>query len=170
MQLETVREVLDEVGADTQPRYLLMNKIDRIASMRADERASLRTLEEWQEKEPGAIAISAIDGSGFDELRQRVLALVTGGVRLRRITVPIGSARLIDAIEKRCAVQEREYGDDAVTLVAEIGDKQIEALLPLGEPFLVDGEDPMPKRVGWGAGRRRAPHLVDPDAADEAAE
>jgi hypothetical protein len=51
-----------------------------------------------------------------------------------------------------------------VTLVAEIGDKQIEALLPLGEPFLVDGEDPLPKRVGWGAGKRRAPHLIEPDA------
>jgi len=50
-----------------------------------------------------------------------------------------------------------------VTLVAEIGDRQIEALLPLGEPFLVDGEDPRPKRGGWGAGKRRAPHLVEPE-------
>ena len=164
MQLDTVREVLDEIGASTQPRYLLLNKVDRIASMRPDERASLRTIEEWQEKEPGAISISALDGTGFEELRARILGLVTGGVRMRRLTVPISSARLIDAIEKRCSVQEREYGDDSVTLVAEIGDKQIEALLPLGEPFLVDGEDPLPKRSGWGAGKRRAPHLIEPDA------
>jgi GTP-binding protein HflX len=163
MQLATVREVLEDVGANSQPRFLLLNKIDRIASMRPDERASLRTFEEWQEKEPGAIAISALDGTGFEELRLRILGLVTGGLRRRRVTIPISSARLIDAIEKRCAVEERTYDEDSVTLVVEIGDKQIEALLPLGEPFLVDGEDPRPKRASWGAhgGKRRAPHLVD---------
>jgi hypothetical protein len=84
-------------------------------------------------------------------------------VRRRSIRVPITSARLIDTIEKRCTVLERTYGDAEVELIAEMGDKQIEALLPLGDPFLVDGEDPRPKRGGWGAGRRRAPHLVEPD-------
>jgi hypothetical protein len=55
-----------------------------------------------------------------------------------------------------------------VELVAEIGDRQIESLLPLGEPFLVDGEDPRPKRASWSGGpKRRAPHLVDaPDETD----
>jgi GTP-binding protein HflX len=169
MQLETVREVLDEVGANTQPRILLLNKMDRIATMPPDERASLRTMAEWQEREPGAIAISALDGNGFDDLRARVRSLLTGGVRVRRLTVPIASARLVNAIEQRCNVLEREYEGDAVTLVAEIGDRQIEALLPLGE-FLLDGEDPRPKRGDWGSGKRRAPHLVefaDDDVGDD---
>jgi GTPase len=162
-QLETVREVLDEVGASTQPRILLLNKSDRIAVLPFDERQSLRTPEEWQAREPGAIPISAVTGAGLDDLRARILSLVTGGVRRRSIRVPIASARLIDAIEKRCTVLERNYGDAEVELVAEIGDKQIEALLPMGEAFLVDGEDPRPKRAAWGGGpKRRAPHLDDP--------
>jgi GTPase len=163
-QLETVREVLEEVGANTQPRMLVLNKCDRIASLPFDERESLRTLDEWREREPGAIAISAATGEGFDELRARVLALVTGGVRTRRIRVPISSSRLIDAIEKRCTVVERHYGETEVELVAEIGDRQIEALLPMGEAFLVDGADPRPKRSSWSGreGKRRAPHLADP--------
>ena len=66
-QLETVREVLDEVGANTQPRILVLNKTDRIASLPFDERQALLTLEEWREREPGSIAISAISGAGFDE-------------------------------------------------------------------------------------------------------
>jgi len=169
-QLETVRDVLEEVGANTQPRFLLLNKSDRIASMRPDERESLRTLAEWQEREPGAIAISALTGEGFDDLRARILALVTGGVRRRSIRIPIASARLIDAIEKRCAVLERNYGDSEVELIAEIGDKQIEALLPMGEAFLVDGEDPRPKRASWSGreGKRRAPHLLEPSDDGEA--
>ena len=163
-QLETVREVLDEVGANTQPRILLLNKSDRIAALPFDERQALRTLDEWQQREPGAIAISALTGQGFDELRAIVLGLVTGGMRRRSIRVPIASARLIDAIEKRCTVLERNYGESEVELTTEIGDKQIEALLPMGEAFLVDGEDPRPKRASWSgqAGKRRAPHLLEP--------
>ena len=163
-QLETVREVLDEVGANTQPRILLLNKMDRIDTLPFDERQSLRTADEWREREPDAMAISALTGNGFEALRSRVLSLVTGGVRRRSIRVPITSARLIDTIEKRCTVLERTYGDAEVELIAEMGDKQIEALLPMGEPFLVDGEDPRPKRASWSgqAGKRRAPHLVDP--------
>lgn len=163
-QLETVREVLDEVGANTQPRILLLNKMDRIDTLPFDERQSLRTADEWREREPDAMAISALTGGGFEALRARVLSLVTGGVRRRSIRVPITSARLIDTIEKRCTVLERTYGDAEVELIAEMGDKQIEALLPMGEPFLVDGEDPRPKRASWSgqAGKRRAPHLVDP--------
>ena len=59
---------------------------------------------------------------------------------------------------------ERNYGDSEVELIAEIGDKQIEALLPMGEAFLVDGEDPRPKRASWSGreGKRRAPHLLEP--------
>ena len=164
-QLQTVREVLDDVGANTQPRILLLNKCDRLATLHHDERASLRTAAEWQEREPGALTISALTGEGVDELRARVLALVAGGVERRTLRIPIASARLIDAVEKRCVVHERRYVDDeqhgqAVELDVEIGDRQIEALLPMGE-FLVDGNDARPKRAGWGSGKRKPPHLVD---------
>ncbi|MFM7051887.1 MAG: GTPase HflX [Planctomycetota bacterium] len=160
-QLATVREVLDEIGANTQPRILVLNKVDRLRGMRADEAASLRTIDEWTAAEPGAVAISAATGEGFDALRERVLALVTGGTRRRTLRIPLSSARLVDLVEKRCTVHSREYLDDSVEMVAEIGDRQIEQLLPLGEPFLVDGEDPRPKRGGWGGQKRRPPHLDD---------
>lgn len=172
-QLQTVREVLDDVGANTQPRLLLLNKSDRLATLHHDERASLRTASEWQEREPGALPISALTGEGFDELRARILALVAGGMHRRTLRIPIENARLIDAVEKRCTVLERRYvesgaddvradvaGGHAVELEVEIGDRQIEALLPMGE-FLVDGEDARPRRVGWGGGKRKPPHLVD---------
>jgi GTP-binding protein HflX len=97
-QLETVREVLDDVGANTQPRILVLNKMDRIASLPFDERQALRTIEEWQEREPGSIAISALSGAGFDDLRHAVLSLVSGGMHKRTIRVAISCAKLIDAI------------------------------------------------------------------------
>ena len=169
MQLETVREVLLEVGAHEQPRFLLLNKTDLIAGMRDDERESLRTLEEWQEREPGAVAISALTGAGFDELRACVLGLFSGGTRRRCIRVAASCAKLIDAIEKRCKVIERKYFDAGadgasemmLEMTVEIGDGQIEQLLPLGEAFLVDGIDPSPKRAAWGGPKRKSPHLIE---------
>jgi GTP-binding protein HflX len=170
-QYETVCEVLDDVGANTQPRILVLNKIDRIGSLPYDERQSLRTLDEWRALAPEAVAISARSGEGFDELRARVRDLVTGGVRRRTLRVPIGASRLIDAIEKRCEVLDREYGEGSVDLIVEIGDRQIESFFSFGEPFLVDGEDLRPKRASWGGNgpRRRAPHLMELDDSDGAA-
>ncbi len=170
MQLETVREVLLDVGAVDQPRFLLLNKCDLIESLPADERASLRTLAEWQEREPGAMEISALTGLGFEDLRAQVLGLVAGQTRWRCIRLAASSAKLIDAIEKRCTVSERKYveSDDApegalmLEMTVEIGDGQIEQLLPLGESFLVDGIDPSPKRAAWGSGKRASPHLIEP--------
>ena len=163
MQHAAVCEVLDEIGATAQPRIVLLNKCDALASLRPDDLASLRSVEEWREREPESIAISALDGTGLEELRLRVLRLVTGGVRERTVRAPLSAARLIDAIERRCAVMERRYGDEHVELVVEIGDRQVEQLLAFGEPFLVDGADPRPKRTSWSGGaKRRAPHLENP--------
>lgn len=147
---------------------MLLNKIDRIPTLPFETRQSLRTLAEWEEHEPGAIAMSALTGAGLEDLRARVRDLVTGGPRRRSIRVPIANARLIDVIEKRCTVVDRNYTDIDVELIAEIGDRQIEALLPLGEAFLVDGVDPRPKQASWGVrdARRRSPHLVAPTAID----
>jgi GTP-binding protein HflX len=171
-QLETVTRVLDEIGADSQPRILLLNKVDRLASLPFDEAQSLRTLDEWRAIDPGAIAISAVTGEGLDGLRDRVRTLLTGAAARRTLRVPLSSGRLIDQIEKRCVVHERRYGEDFVEFEADIGDRQIAQFLPLGEPFLVDGEDPRPKRGGWGPGRRQAPHLVEdapPEHSDDTA-
>ena len=168
MQLETVRKVLDEIGATTQPRILLLNKADRIAELPYDERSALRTLDEWLEREEDALAISAVTGAGLDGLRARVLARYTGGVRVRRLLTAISSVRLVDLVEKRCRVIDRSYpeepfeGTQAVELEIEIGDRQVEQFLPLGESFLLDGEDPRPRKSSWGGkGKRRSPHLVE---------
>ena len=168
MQLETVRKVLDEIGATTQPRILLLNKADRIAELPYDERSALRTLDEWLEREEDALAISAVTGAGLDGLRARVLARYTGGVRVRRLLTAISSVRLVDLVEKRCRVIDLSYpeepfeGTQAVELEIEIGDRQVEQFLPLGESFLLDGEDQRPRKSSWGGkGKRRSPHLVE---------
>jgi GTP-binding protein HflX len=62
-QVRAVREVLAEVGADTVPELLVINKTDA-----ADEETLLRLKRLW----PGAVFASARSGSGVDGVRTAV--------------------------------------------------------------------------------------------------
>ncbi len=74
--LEVVRSTLREVGADAVPSVLLLNKCD-VASPEA-VRAALTT-------HPGALQLSAVTGSGLDEVR-RTMAERLKDVRHSRVT------------------------------------------------------------------------------------
>ena len=59
-QVRAVREVLADVGAETVPELLVVNKTDA-----ADEETLLRLKRLW----PDAVFVSARTGAGLDELR-----------------------------------------------------------------------------------------------------
>ncbi|MFO0962910.1 MAG: GTPase HflX [Phycisphaerales bacterium] len=138
-QLATVRQVLDEIGASTQPRLLLLNKSDRLAERVAGERAAL---ERWIASEPDALTISARTGQGLDELAARVMLLMKGDVRECTLRVPLSDGRTVDFLEKRVPVRSREWTDGSVELRVEIGRRQLEQLLAGGARMLVDGLAP----------------------------
>jgi GTP-binding protein HflX len=136
MQYETVQSVLDEIGADQQPRILLLNKADRLQGTRngPDPRIA-----EWMERVPGAMAISALTGDGLPELSERVLALMKGDVRSCTLSVPLSDSRAVDFVEKRVPVLGRDWTDAHVELKVEIGRRQLEQLLSSGVRMLVNG-------------------------------
>src|SRR5439155_7490901 len=61
--MDAVDDVLEEIGAGDRPRMVVLNKIDAID---ADERAGLAN------RHPDAVLVSALDGSGFDDLAVRI--------------------------------------------------------------------------------------------------
>ncbi|MFI4860471.1 MAG: GTPase HflX, partial [Phycisphaerales bacterium JB063] len=68
--LETVHEVLDDIGAKDNERLLVLNKADKL-----EDNAELLLL---TREHPGAIAISAKTGVGIDQLVERVRAASRG--------------------------------------------------------------------------------------------
>src|SRR5688500_2839289 len=83
--MAAVRRVLEEVGARDVPMVEIYNKIDRLG---AEERRRI------QAADPGAVLISARDGTGVDDLLQVLasrLALDT-----RRITIAFDSEKEFD--------------------------------------------------------------------------
>ena len=136
MQYETVQSVLDEIGADQQPRILLLNKADRLPPSRIgiDPRIT-----EWMERVPGALPISALAGAGLPELSERVLGLMKGDVRDCTLSVPLTDGRAVDFVEKRVPVLSRDWTEEHVQLKVQIGRRQLEQLLSSGVRMLVDG-------------------------------
>ena len=163
MQFDTVTEVLDEIGAIEQPRILLLNKVDRLAGTWSPSDGPDRRLQEWLERVPDAIPISATEGTGLDDLAARVLGLMKGDVRACTLRVALSDGRTVDFIEKRVPVRERRWTEGHVELDVEIGRRQLEQLLAGGARMTIDG---LPAHEGlralWPPPAQREPRRARP--------
>jgi 50S ribosomal subunit-associated GTPase HflX len=112
---------------------LLLNKCDKLP----DNREVLI----WQGQVPGSIVISGRDPNhpGHAELRARVAAAARGQVQELRITVPLSDAKTIHTIENRAQVLDRDYNGTEVTLLARIGQRQLDQLRSMGARMRVEG-------------------------------
>jgi GTP-binding protein HflX len=109
--IRAVFEVLDEIGVDNRPMLKVFNKIDVTAPNRVGQ--LLRGGGD-------AVAISAREGAGLDDLLQRVDAIL-GAQRLRlRLRIPHSEGRLVARIRENGAVYKQEYDGDVVILDAEV--------------------------------------------------
>ena len=106
-QLETVRRVLEEIGAGGLPRLLVWNKADRGAA--AGPAA------------PGpepAVAVSALHGDGLPALRKRVAELLPDPRREVAALLPFGSEGLVDAIRRSGGLLSLQYEPDGIRIAA----------------------------------------------------
>jgi GTP-binding protein HflX len=136
MQLQTVEQTLTDIGASAadQPRVLVLNKIDRVASS--------SDLAVWFNRYPDAMAISAVTGEGIEDLRRAVLQRFLGDVKTVQIALPMGDTRSIMFLEQRARVLDRQYHDSTAVFTVAIGRRQIAQLLAnrgAGASMTIDG-------------------------------
>jgi len=132
LQLDTVEKTLKDIGAEHQPRLLLLNKIDQV------EDSSDKLV--WVSRCPDAIQISAVTKEGIEELTEEVLLAVIGFVQEVTLSLPIRASKAIDFLEKRTTVLERAWEEDRSLYKVRIGRNQIEQILSRERDVLVDGE------------------------------
>lgn len=140
-ELDTVRQVLDEIGATEQKRLLVLNKTDALAH-NADLLVFTREF-------PDAIAISAKTGRGIAELVERVRDAMRGDTRELPITLHVGDGKAIGFLENRATVLDRDYGVDTVTMTVRIGARQLDQLRSMGTTARYAGDGPVATQ-GWG--------------------
>jgi len=125
--IDTVDEVLNDIGAGETPRLLLLNKIDRL-----EDNAELLI---WQQQLNGSLAISAARGLGLDRVVEAVRQRQRGVERHVRLRLPMAEGRALHFIENRATIHHRDYDATHATLDVTIGQRQLDQLRAMGAPF-----------------------------------
>ena len=101
-QLEVSRTVLREIGADTVPSMLLLNKCDRVAE---NEQAAL------QERHPEAILLSSQHPADVARLRETIIAFFEARMVEERIVVPYAKQGRLGEVYEQARVLSEEYDE-----------------------------------------------------------
>ena len=123
-QLNTAMQVLDEVGANDQPRVLVLNKTDLL-----EHNGDILV---FQRHYPDALSISAKTGVGMPELVDRVHDAMRGPVRQLCLAISLAEGKAIHFLEHSTTVVDRHYVDGHVHMTVKIGDRQLDQLRAMG--------------------------------------
>jgi GTP-binding protein HflX len=108
LQIEAVDEVLGEIGADTTPRIVVLNKTDRVEDPLDLALASAGHAE--------SVQVSALTGAGIDRLAAAVERHILEGQCEAEFRLPAGEGRLLAWLADRGTVLERVYEDGMVAV------------------------------------------------------
>ncbi|HEV2361987.1 MAG TPA: GTPase HflX [Acidimicrobiales bacterium] len=109
-EIEAVRSVLGEIGADQVPELMAVNKID----IAPDGAKTLVT------KYPDAVPISAMTGSGMEGLIARIADALRTHDRLVDLRVPYARGDVIAAIRREGEIVTEDYEDDSTIVRARL--------------------------------------------------
>jgi GTP-binding protein HflX len=116
-QVESVNQVLSEIGCGDKPVLELFNKVDAIKEV--------GPLEMLQTLRPEAVAISAKTGLGLDELRRRVIQQYKGGEIVVRVTSRLSDGKVQSFLRAHGEIVGEQYSDSTVVLDVRLGQKQL---------------------------------------------
>jgi GTPase len=111
-QLEEVRAVLADIGADELPQMLVVNKIDATDAL---------TRRRLQNRFPDAVLISARTGENLDELKRRVAEFFSGRYVDVRLLLPHAEGSELSALYSTGApITAREDAAEGVLVTARL--------------------------------------------------
>ncbi|MSX02268.1 MAG: GTPase HflX [Actinobacteria bacterium] len=107
--LSTVESTLSEIGASDQPRLLVCNKIDLADSER---------LKQLHRLHPDAVCISAREGTGLDELRERIETVFLEELTSVELLLPFSAGAELAELHNLATRIEREDTPEGVKISA----------------------------------------------------
>jgi GTP-binding protein HflX len=116
-QIESVNQVLAEIGCGDKPVLELLNKVDAIKDV--------GPLETIQTLHPEAIALSARTGLGLEELRRRVLQHYKGREIVVRVTNSLSDGKVQSFLRAHGEILGEHYTDSIVILDVRMGQRQL---------------------------------------------
>jgi GTPase len=140
-QIETVNQVLDEVGVDSSSLILVLNKIDA-----AQDRSLVDVL---RARFPEAVTVSAKERTGLEKLSRAVSEHLADGYLQARVETDAGNGRVHAYLSEHAEVTNTEYHDSRVTFECRIPKRFAFGLSKVGaevtcldgNPWNGDGEE-----------------------------
>ena len=123
-QINSVNNVLAEIGCGEKPMLILLNKSDAVGKI-----GQLETLGTVM---PDALCISAKTGLGLVKLHDSVLEKYRGGSVTAQVTIPQSNGKIQSFLRANAAVISEEYVDSSVLMQVRIGKNQLALLKRLG--------------------------------------
>lgn len=110
-QFQAVRAVLTELRISDKEIITVLNKSDRIESGPVLN----RLCNEWS-----AMAVSALTGTGVEDLLNEIKARLGKATQVVRLLIPFAAAGQLDLIHRKARVLEEEYTAEGIKLSAEM--------------------------------------------------
>lgn len=102
-QIDAVRQVLSEIGADRLPELLVVNKADRAPA----------AAEDLVRRTEGAVAVSALSGEGMPEMLRALSDRLRRSDRVVQLLVPFSRGDVLAAVHREGEVIGEEHEDAA---------------------------------------------------------
>ena len=109
---DTTLEVLKELGAEDKEIITVLNKIDLVTD--PDELAAL------DRKFPGALHISAVTGTGLEDLLKACSEVLADRVRCKDYRIPQQRADLVSLLHREAKVLSTDYDGDDILVRAVV--------------------------------------------------
>jgi GTPase len=107
-QLNVTRDVLREIGADSVPHRLVMNKLDQLGP---------EALAALQQEYPDAWFISAKNADDVKAVRARIIDFFESRYAEAELAVPYAQQRLVSEMHEQGRVVSERYEDDGVKVL-----------------------------------------------------
>lgn len=119
--VDTIRDVLKELGADQIAEISVLNKIDLVT----DE----NLFKMIQRQFPDAVAVSGLQHLRLDSLRSRILSVMENDHETVDLQIPYEKGKMIAKVQDGVEVLERAYDDQGIRLKVRGNKDRIERIL-----------------------------------------
>lgn len=101
--IRVVEQILDEIGAGNRPRYLVLNKIDRVQG------ESMPVSPEIRKGYGRVLSASAVTGEGLENVREEIIRYFTRTLRRYCFLIPYDKGGILARLHKEGVVEQEEY-------------------------------------------------------------
>ena len=109
--IDAVENILDEIGAGGRPRYLVLNKCDKLSDG-SEVYISDRTKRTYGK----VMHVSALTGEGLEELASQIQRFFTGSARKFRFLIPYSDGAAMAELRREAKIEGEEYTEQGTVV------------------------------------------------------